>query len=79
MENQSLPLLQQAVANSPDRPTVLYEVASAYETLHQREQALEFIDKAIAAGMAPRFLERIPQLSALRADPRYQAIIKKAR
>jgi Tfp pilus assembly protein PilF len=68
---QSESLLKQAVAGQPDSPQLLYEVAAGYELLHQREQSLLWIGKAIDAGVSPQFLMRIPQLTSLRADPRY--------
>jgi tetratricopeptide (TPR) repeat protein len=76
---RSEPLLRQAAARKPGDPEILYEVATGYEILHQRDIALMWIQKAIAAGMLPQFLERNPRLSALRADPRCRAIVDKAR
>jgi hypothetical protein len=58
---------------------VLYEVAVGYERLHRRDQALLWVDKAVAAGIPAQFLERVPEFSELRADPRYQAILNKIR
>ena len=77
MERESMPLLQQAAALAPDKPNVLYEVAVGYDRLHKRDQALLWIDKAIAAGITTQFLEQVSELSSLRADPRYQAILNK--
>jgi tetratricopeptide (TPR) repeat protein len=74
MEHESLPLLKQAASLAPDKPDVLYQVAVGYERLHKREQALIWIEKAIAGGVSPQFLERVPEFSGLRADPHYQAI-----
>ena len=79
MEHQSVPLLKQAASLAPDKPEVLYEVAVGYERLHRPDQALLWIDKAVAAGISGQFLERAPELSELRADPRYRAILNKAR
>ncbi len=78
MARQSEPLLKQAAALQPDSAELLYEVASGYELLHKRNDALLWIGKAVAAGISPKFLERIPQLSALRADPRYKQAIDHA-
>lgn len=78
MEHDSVPLLKQAAALAPDKPEVLYEVAVGYERLHRRDQALFWIDKAVAAGIPAQFLERVPELSELRADPRYRTILNKA-
>jgi tetratricopeptide (TPR) repeat protein len=79
MEHESVPLLKQAAALAPDKPEVLYEVAVGYERLHRRDQALLWVDKAVAAGIPAQFLERVPEFSELRADPRYQAILNKIR
>ena len=77
MERESMPLLQQAAALAPDKPNVLYEVAVGYDRLHKRDQALLWIDKAVAAGITTQFLGQVSELSSLRADPRYQAILNK--
>jgi Flp pilus assembly protein TadD len=79
MDRESEPLLKQAAALAPDKPDVLYQVAVAYERLHRRDQALLWISKAVAGGMSAQFLEHVPELSGLRADPDYRAILNKAR
>lgn len=78
LARQSEPLLKQAAALQPDSGELLYEVARGYELLHKRDQALLWIGKAIGAGISPGFLAGIPQLSALRADPRYPQAIDRA-
>jgi serine/threonine protein kinase/Flp pilus assembly protein TadD len=79
MDRESEPLLKQAAALAPDKPDVLYQVAVAYERLHRRDQALLWISKAVAGGMSAQFLEHVPEMSGLRADPDYRAILDKAR
>ena len=79
MARQSESFLQQAAARSSGAPEVLYQVAAGFEMLHQRDQALTYIDRAIAAGTSVQFLERVPQLSALRADSRYRAVLSHVR
>ena len=73
MKQESLPLLAQAAALAPDVPQVLYQVAIGYETLHRREEALLWLAKARATGYPSESIARNPQLTALRADPRYDA------
>ena len=73
-EKESLPRLAQAAALAPDTPAVLYEVAVGYETLHRREEALRWLAKATAAGYPFGTVARNPQLTALRADPRFSAL-----
>ncbi len=75
MEKESLPLLAQAAALAPDVPEVLHQVAIGYEALHRREEALQWLAKARAGGYPSQAIARNPQLSALRADPRYAATI----
>jgi hypothetical protein len=77
MDRESVPLLQQAAALAPDKPDVLYQVALGYERLRKRDQALVWIDKALASGMSAKVLEQIPELSGLRADSHYRAILNK--
>ncbi len=74
MEKEALPLLAQAAALGPDLPEVLYQAAVGYELLHRREEALHWIAQAQAGGYASGVIARNPQLTALRADPRYGAI-----
>jgi tetratricopeptide (TPR) repeat protein/tRNA A-37 threonylcarbamoyl transferase component Bud32 len=78
MEDDSVRLLKQAAALAPDKPDVLYQVAVGYERLHRRDQALLWIDKAIAGGISAQLVERVPELASLRADPRYKSILNKA-
>jgi serine/threonine-protein kinase len=75
---RSTPLLHQAAALAPEDPGILYSVAVAFEVQHDRDEALKWAQKALAHGFSPARLERDPLLSALRADPRYRAIINQA-
>ena len=79
MDRESETLLKQAAALAPDKPDVLYQVAVGYERLHRRNEALLWVGKAVAGGTSPQFLERVPELSGLRADPHYLAILNPAR
>ncbi len=75
MEKESLPLLAQAAALAPDVPQVLYQVAIGYEMLQRREEALLWLARARATGYPSESIARNPQLTALRADPRYDATV----
>jgi serine/threonine protein kinase/Tfp pilus assembly protein PilF len=72
MAKESLPLLAQAAALAPDTSEVLYEVAVGYEALGHREEALQWLSSAKAAGYPAEAIARNPQLAALRADARYR-------
>jgi len=76
---QSVPLLRQAAALAPDDPQIMYRVGGAYELLSRREDALRWIDKALAAGFSLETVERNPELAELRADRRFRAIAEKVR
>ena len=75
-ESQGAPLLRQAAALAPDDPAVLYEAAVGFESLHHRDEALEWLRQALARGYSRTLLERDPTLALLRTDKRYGAIIK---
>jgi Tfp pilus assembly protein PilF len=75
MEKESLPLLAQAAALAPAVPQVLYQVATGYEDLHHREEALLWLARAKASGYPSESIVRDPRLVALRADPRYRATV----
>jgi len=76
---KSLPLLRQAAALEPDNPQVLYRAGEGYELLHQRDDALKWIGKALEKGYSPEALKRDPEMAALVADRRFAAIAAKAR
>jgi eukaryotic-like serine/threonine-protein kinase len=78
MHKQGEALLKLAIARTSDSFEVLYGIALAYELLKDRDQALAFLQKAVMQGMSPQFIARNSQLSALRADPRYQSAIDRA-
>lgn len=75
MAKEAAASLRQAEAYSANTPEVLYQIALGYELLHKRDQSLNFIERAVAAGISPKLLERNLQLSALRADERYRSMI----
>ena len=72
-EKEALPMLAQAAALAPDVPEVLYQVAVGYEGLHHRDEALRWLAKSRAGGYPAEAIARNPQLTALRADPRYRS------
>ena len=67
-------VLEQAIAKKPEDPEILIKVAETWEDLGERELALEWAEKAFAAGASPgRFATR-PSLRALMSDPRFRAL-----
>jgi serine/threonine protein kinase/Flp pilus assembly protein TadD len=72
---KSAPLARQALARDESNPKVEYIAGETYEALHQREQAIPLIAKALARGYRAREFERNPRLAALRADPAFTAAL----
>ena len=72
---KSAPLARQALALDEGNPKVQYIAGETYEALHQREQAIPLIAKALARGYRAREFERNPRLAALRADPAFTAAL----
>jgi eukaryotic-like serine/threonine-protein kinase len=56
-------------------PYLMYDIAATYELLGDRDAALDWLGRALAAGYSRRVVESTPDLRALRADPRYGAIV----
>jgi serine/threonine-protein kinase len=75
MTTESLPRLAQAAALAPHIPEVLYQVAVGYEMLHRRDEALRLLAKAVAGGYPAGAIARNPQLTGLRADPKYRTTL----
>ncbi|HEX5234930.1 MAG TPA: protein kinase [Silvibacterium sp.] len=68
--------IETSLALAPADPSVLANVGEAYELLRQREQALKYVEKAIAKGYALDDLTSDPDLQALVADPRFKKNLK---
>lgn len=77
MPDKSVPLLRQAAALEPDNPQVLFRAGEGYELLHQREEALRWIGKALEKKYSLEALKRNPEMAALVADNRFAAIAVK--
>jgi tetratricopeptide (TPR) repeat protein/TolB-like protein len=54
-------------------------IAETYEKLGDRLVALQWVGKALSAGLPVQQIESSPGLTDLRADPRYQAVVKGSR
>jgi tetratricopeptide (TPR) repeat protein len=63
----------------PQGADVLFTVASTLEELGDRAKALEWLDRAIAAGYPLKSVERSPFLKELRRDAEYVSRLSKAR
>jgi len=63
--------IQTALALAPDDPSVLADVAEAYELLGKREQAISEMQKAIQKGFAIDEAKGDPELKGLISDPKF--------
>ncbi len=59
----------------PDEASVLFTVAVVWEQLGDRDEALAWLEKAIAAGYTRERIERSPSLSELRKDRRFRVLM----
>jgi eukaryotic-like serine/threonine-protein kinase len=75
--NRSLPLLRQAVALVPDDPEILFRGAQAYELLHRRQEASQFLLRALEKGLSPAAVRGNPYLAKLRADSQFAQLAGK--
>jgi serine/threonine protein kinase/tetratricopeptide (TPR) repeat protein len=74
MPDKSLPLLRQAVALAPEDPQVLFHTAEGYELMHNRDEALRWIGRALSQKYSMEALKRDPEMAGLIADPRFATI-----
>ena len=65
-----------AVEIDPEDAGVRYNVACLCSVAGEVDRAVELVQGAVAAGFGNReWLERDPDLTAIRDDPRFQAIL----
>ena len=72
--DRGVELLEVAIARQPVDPALTAAIGETFEDLGEREFALEWIGKALSAGMPPAWFEGRPSLSQLLADERYQRL-----
>jgi tetratricopeptide (TPR) repeat protein len=74
-QDRGVELLEIAIARDPVDPALTAAIGETFEDLGQRERAIEWIGKALSAGMPPAWFEGRPSLSQLLADERYQLLV----
>lgn len=68
--------LEKAVKLGADTPNDLYNVACGYSLLGQKEKALDWLERAAAAGFNDkRLAETDTDLTSLRGETRFKAIL----
>jgi tetratricopeptide (TPR) repeat protein len=65
-------MIRQAVLLSPNNPRVDYLAGQAAELVGDRTEAIELIAKCVGVGYSLAEINRNPDLTSLRADPRFQ-------
>jgi Flp pilus assembly protein TadD len=69
--DKALARVQTALALAADDPNVLGNVATTYETLHDRRHALEYVRKALHKGLPLDEVTNDPNMQQLLKDPNF--------
>ena len=72
LRDKALPLIEAALARSPEDPEILVSAGEAYDNLGDRDRALKLVTKALAKGWTLAQLENDPGQQQLLRDPRFQ-------
>jgi serine/threonine-protein kinase len=76
-ERAALATLQRALSLDPDNPELRLNAALTYNKLGREDQALDWLTKALAAGLPPPVLRDNPFLDNLRADARFTELLQR--
>jgi serine/threonine-protein kinase len=71
--------LQKALSFSPNNPNVEFRAALVYNHFGDTDRTLEWLQKALAAGLPVSLVNQTPDFDHLRADPAFQAILRGAK
>ena len=71
-------LLAQVIAEAPNDPNVMEAIGESFDDLGDRQQALEWIGRALEAGFSRAVVENSPALRELRSDPGFAKLIAAA-
>jgi eukaryotic-like serine/threonine-protein kinase len=75
-KSDALASLQKAIALSPKDPDVLFRASLVYNHIGDSDQALQWLQKAMASGLPESWVRATPDYDHLAADPRFQAILR---
>ncbi len=73
--SQALKHLQEALNLNPDIPEYLAVAAMVHNQFGERDEALNWLEKARARGYSPAEIRASPELDNLRDEPRFQRLI----
>ncbi len=77
---KALEWAQKATLVDAHNPATLYNVACVYSNLGEKERAIDCLEESIVNGMSEiGWLDNDPDLDPLREEPRFQALIERAR
>jgi tetratricopeptide (TPR) repeat protein len=69
-------VLEPVLATSPSDPHLIADIAECLWDLGDRDRALEWVERALRAGVARRRFENRPTLRELVADERYRRLVE---
>jgi serine/threonine protein kinase/tetratricopeptide (TPR) repeat protein len=72
MRDKALERVQTALALAPDDPDVLENTGETYESLGDRKNALQYIEKSLQKGYSLESLKTDPSLKSLLSDPNFR-------
>lgn len=76
--DQAIPAFQKALDLGHRKATTMYNLACAHALLDQKEQAFDWLFKAINAGAGKGMIRSDPDLDNLRGHPRYREALRLA-
>jgi eukaryotic-like serine/threonine-protein kinase len=68
----------QALQLMPRDPEVLYYAGLVYAQLGEKEEAIDALQRSVAAGYSPSAVRDTPNFTVLESDPRYKLLISPA-
>jgi len=72
---QALSEIDRALASGQPDQTLYFNACEVYDEVGEKEIALEWLAKALAAGYPPYLVEHAPGLNNLHSDPRYKQLL----
>jgi serine/threonine-protein kinase len=76
--SNAIDFMNRALVINHTDPGLMFTAALVYNQLQQTGPALEWLDKALAAGYSPSLVAKSPSLDNLHTNPRYQQLMQSA-
>ena len=73
---QAIDFMNRALAINHTDSGLMFNAAQIYNQLHQTGPALEWLDKALAAGYPPSVVLKAPALDNLHSNRRFQQLMQ---